>query len=140
MCILSEKDHMPVIRHFLLCTSSLFLFICLTLKQIVILSTGKATPSIKNSGNINSTHILIGRTYQLLNYVLDRGLIRSFDKWIIPWSYCGVSFHLAQMNCRWNHFHINFPCDVAWISFILVVLYRFNGMCKNPHADGYHVH
>ena len=64
---------------------------------------GKGDNNHKNSGDINSTHIRIGCTFQLLNYVLDGGLIRVFYKWMMPWSYFGGNLHLDQMNCRWNH-------------------------------------
>ena len=57
-------------------------------------------------------------------------------KQIMHWSSCDRGFNLYLMNCRWNYIRVNFPRAVDWISFILVVMKRVHGICKDPHADG----
>ena len=97
------------------------------------------SPSIQMSGNIKCIHIRKGCTFQFGDLVLGGGLIRVSGKQRMPWSSCDDSFHLDKTNCIWNHFHLTCPHSVYWISFTVVLIDILDGICKDPHADGYPV-
>ena len=101
-----------------------------------ISSMEKLTSSIQVNINIKYIHIRRGCTFQCINCVLGGGLIRVLSNQIMPWSSCDGSFCLDQINCIWNCFHVIFPRAVYWISFIVVGMEIFHGICKYPHSDG----
>ena len=100
------------------------------LKIMVISSMEKVTPSIQMSVNIKSIYIRRGCTFQFGNFGLGGDFIRGVWNERMPWSSCNGSFYLAQINCRKNHLHLTFPHAVYWISFIVVVMKIFHGICK----------
>ena len=94
------------------------------------------TPSIQMSGNINPTYIIRGCTFQSRNSVFGGGFIRRF--WQAN-NALKFLWYMAQINCRWNNYHVICPRAVSWISVIVMVMEIFHGIFKCPHTDGYAV-
>ena len=64
--------------------------------------------------------------------ILSGGFVKERMRWIS----CDGGLHLAQISCRWNNWDVPCPLAVAWISFILVVIERVHGICKDLNGDG----
>ena len=120
MFIISDKDHMSIICHIFLCTSSLFFALCFIY--------GKGDTKHPNERKYR-IHQHKKRLHPPI-WIFFKVKVWSggFDKQIMPWSSCDGGLHLVQINCRWNIYHVPCTLDVDRISFVLVMMDSVHGI------------